>query len=47
MDVEIKIREANISNYDRLEIAWLGDYWSEKQITKFVDLLKEYQDVFT
>ena len=24
----------------------IGDYWSEQQMTKIVDLLKEYHDVF-
>ena len=25
----------------------IGDYWSEEQTTKIVNLLKEFQDVFT
>jgi hypothetical protein len=25
----------------------IGDYWSDKQTTKIVDLLREYQDVFS
>lgn len=47
MDTKIKIQEVDISNDDQMKITWLGDYWLEKQITKFFDLLKEYQDVFS
>lgn len=46
MNVEIKTKEFNISSYDRPKMVQVGDYWSEKQTTDIVDLLKEYQDVF-
>jgi hypothetical protein len=47
MDVEIKTKEFNISNDDRPKMARVGDYWTEKETTNIVDLLKEYQDVFS
>jgi hypothetical protein len=47
MNVEIKTKEFNISNDDRPKMARVGDYWSEKKTTDIVDLLREYQDVFS
>jgi hypothetical protein len=44
---EIKTKEFNISKDDRPKMVRVGDYWSEKQTTDIVDLLKEYQDVFS
>jgi hypothetical protein len=28
-------------------MAWIGDYWIDKQTTKIIDLLREYQYVFS
>ncbi len=46
MEAEIKYKEFNISSDDWPKLAKIGDYWSEQQMTKIVDLLKEFQDVF-
>lgn len=46
MDANIKIKEDNIAKEGQPKMARIGDYWSEHQTTKIVDLLKEYQDVF-
>jgi hypothetical protein len=46
MDTEIKTKEFNISIDGRPKMARIGDYWSDKQTTEIVDLLREYQDVF-
>jgi hypothetical protein len=46
METEIKTREFDISIDGRPKMARIGDYWSDKQTTKIVDLLREYQDVF-
>ena len=40
MDVEIKIKEVNISNDDKPKILKIGDYWNEEQIIEIVNLLK-------
>jgi ribosomal protein S17E len=47
MNVEIKTKEFDISNDDQPKMARVGDYWSKKKTTDIVDLLKEYQDVFS
>jgi hypothetical protein len=44
--LKLKTKEFNISNDDRPKMARVGDYWTEKETTDIVDLLKEYQDVF-
>ena len=46
MDAKIKIKEVNIAKNGQPKMARIGDYWSEQQTTKIVDLLKEYQDLF-
>ena len=46
MDANIKIKEVNIFKEGQQKMARIGDYWSEQQTKKIVDLLKEYQDVF-
>ena len=43
----MKTKEFDISNDDRPKMAKIGDYWSEEQTTEMVNLLKEFQDVFT
>ena len=43
----MKTTEFDISNDDQPKIEKIGDYWSEEQTTKIVNLLKEFQDVFT
>ena len=47
MDASIKIKEVNIAKEGQLKMARIGDYWSDQQTTEIVDLLKEYQDVFS
>jgi hypothetical protein len=47
MDAEIKTKEFDISIDGRPKMARVGDYWSDKKTMEIVDLLKEYQDVFT
>jgi hypothetical protein len=46
MDVEIRMKEFDISNDDRPKMVRVGDYWFDKKTTDIVNLLKEYQDVF-
>ena len=46
MDAKVKTKEINISNDNRLKMARIGDYWSEEQSTKIIDLLKEFQYLF-
>ena len=40
MDAKVKTKEIDISNDNRPKIARIGDYWSEKQTTKIINLLK-------
>ena len=47
LDAKVKTREFDISNDDRQNMAKIGDYWSEEQTTEIVNLLKEFQDVFS
>ena len=47
LDAKVKTREFDISNDDRPKMAKIGDYWSEEQTTEIVNLLKEFQDVFS
>ena len=47
MDVEIKTKEFNILIDDLPKMDRIGDYWSDKQTTKIVYLLRKYQDVFS
>ena len=47
LDAKVKTKEVDISNDDRPKIAKIGDYWIEAQTTEIVNLLKEFQDVFT
>ena len=37
---KVKTKEFNISSDDRPKMAKIGDYWSEEQTTKIVNLLK-------
>ena len=46
MGASIKIKEVNIAKEGQPKMAKIGDYRSDQQTTKIVDLLKEYQDVF-
>lgn len=47
MDVEIKYNKVDISNDSQPKTAKVGDYWSEKQTTEIVNLLKENHDIFS
>ena len=47
LDAKIKTKEFDISNDDRPKMEKIGDYWNEEQTTEIVNLLKEFQDVFT
>ena len=46
MDAQIKIKEVNISNDDRLKMEKIADYWAGQQKIDITRLLKEYQDFF-
>ena len=46
LDAKVKTKEFDISNDDRPKMEKIGDYRSEKQTTKILNLLKEFQDVF-
>ena len=46
MDAKVKTKEIDISNDNRPKMERIGDYWSNEQTTKIVDLLKEFQYVF-
>jgi hypothetical protein len=46
MNVKLKTKDFNILNDDRPKMAQVGDYYTEKETTNIVYLLKEYQDVF-
>ena len=43
----IKTKETNISNDENLKLEKIGYYWTKEQIVEIVNLLKEYQDVFS
>ena len=47
MDAKIKVKEYNIGTEAQPKMAKIGDYWSEHNTTRIVNLLNEYQDVFT
>ena len=47
MDVEIKTKEFDISNDDRPKMVQIRYYWSDKKKIDIVNLLKEYQYVFS
>ena len=40
LDAKVKTKEFDISSDDRPKMAKIGDYWSEEQTTKIVNLLK-------
>ena len=47
MNATTKTKEVDISNENRTKLAKIEDYWSEKQTTEILNLLKEYHDVFS
>ena len=47
LDAKFKTKEFDISNDDQPKMAKIGDYWSEQQTTKIVNLLREFKDVFS
>ena len=47
MDAKIKSKEVDISNVDGPKLTKIGDYWSEEKTTNIINLLQEYQDVFS
>ena len=47
MDVKVKTKEVNISNDDQPKMARIGDYWDDDKMAEIVNLLKEFQDVFS
>ena len=47
LDAKVKTREFDISNDDRPKMEKIGDYWSEAQTIEIVNLLKEFQDLFS
>ena len=42
----LKLREFNIGMEEQPKLAKIGDYWDDDTIGRFVELLKEYQDLF-
>ena len=47
METIFKTIDIDISNDNRLKMARIDDYWSKEKIIEIVDLLKEFQDVFS
>ena len=47
LDAKVKTKEVDISTDDQPKIVKIGDYWREEQTTEIVNLLKEFQDVFS
>ena len=47
LDAKVKTREFDISSDDQPKMEKIGDYQSEEQTTEIVNLLKEFQDVFS
>ena len=47
MDAKVKTKEVDISNDNLPKMARIGDYWDDEQTTEIVNLLKEFQDVFS
>ena len=47
MDTKFKTKKVDISNDDRPKMARIGDYWNDEKTTKIVNLLEEFQDVFS
>ena len=47
LDAKVKTRKFDISNDDRPKMAKIGDYWSEEKTIEIVNLLKNFQDVFS
>lgn len=44
--VPLKIKHVNIGMDEELKYAMLGDYWDDTTVEKFIELLREYQDLF-
>ncbi|KAH9292824.1 hypothetical protein KI387_041999, partial [Taxus chinensis] len=42
----LKIKKVNIGSETEPKEATIGDYWSEKEVSKIIDLLCEFQDLF-
>jgi len=42
----IKIKKVNIGTDENPKFANIGDYWDDETISKIVELLSEYQDLF-
>ena len=47
MDTKVKTKEFDISNDEQPKMEKIGDYCSKEKTIKIVNLLKEFQDVFT
>jgi len=42
----LRTRKINIGTEEVPKFAFIGDYWDEENMGKFVDLLQEYRDLF-
>lgn len=42
----LKTRKVNIGSEEQPKLSNVGDYWDEETISKIIELLREYQEVF-
>ena len=47
MSQPLKIRKVNIGLEENPKFANIGDYWDEEIMAKIMDLLHEFQDLFS
>jgi hypothetical protein len=43
----LRMHKVNIGTEDKPKFANIGDYWNDETVEKIVDLLHEYQDLFS
>ncbi|KAH9303063.1 hypothetical protein KI387_014646, partial [Taxus chinensis] len=42
----LKTKKVNIGSGEEPKEAIIGDYWMEKEVSKIIDLLREFEDLF-
>ncbi|KAH9296447.1 hypothetical protein KI387_040035, partial [Taxus chinensis] len=42
----LKTKKVNIGSEEEPKEAIIGDYWSEKEVSKIIDILHEFEDLF-
>ena len=47
IDAQIKMKQFDFSNDDKPKMVKIGDYWLEQHTNEIVNILKEYQDIFS